>query len=222
MDIVFRIDNYICFQIFYYIYKWFSKTYCFIYFKSIGFNNNNFDLHIPNKHLTHHTDTFYTLLDLYFVDSERKLTSFSQSGYPFLSGHEIIFLAYNIRKPVRESRNIRYRDFKNLNSTSLASSLTHFLSLANIDYSNLNESILKLNDVIHHAFDECVPVRSLALKNPPTPWMTPRIKLEIAHKNKLRNFFKRFRTPYHKELYKTQLKIVNNMIQISKTHFYTS
>ena len=183
-----------------------------------------FSLYMPNVLPTHHTLHLnsHTLLDLCFVDSRKKLLDFHQSGYPFLSAHEIIFLTYDIRKPLHELRTVQYRDFKNLNCDTLMVSLQRYLSLSPMNYDDLNNSVANLNDIIHKAFDECVPIKTLVLKNPPAPWMTPQIKSEIDYKNKLRNYFKSFRTPYFHTLYKNQLKIVNEMIHDSKSEFYTN
>ena len=49
---------------------------------------------MPVTSATHHTLTSHTLLDLCMVDSLTNIADFSQSGYPFLPGHELLSLTY--------------------------------------------------------------------------------------------------------------------------------
>ena len=89
---------------------------------------------------------------------------------------------------------MQYRDFKNLNCDSLTSSLLNNLSLTSMNYDDLNPFVANLNDIILNSVNECVPVKIIILKNPPAPWITSQIKSEIDYKNKLRNYFRSFRT----------------------------
>ena len=59
-------------------------------------------------------------------------------------------------------------------------------------------------------------------RNPPTPWMTDRIKAEIQYRNKLRNYCnyaKNFKSDTYSALLRTQNNLVNSLISITKLSF---
>ena len=88
-----------------------------------------------------------------------------------------------------------------------------------VNHSTLDLAIFSLNKIIIKAFDVCVPIKTFTPKTPPAPWMTHAIKKEINYRNKLRNYFRTFRTPYFFALLNTQRKLVNSLVTRARAEF---
>ena len=173
---------------------------------------------------THHANTAYTLLDLIIADDLNKISNFSQSGTPFLSGHELLSFEFTCDcKSISNSKfSFTYRDFSNFTADNFLITLT---SLLDDNYPDVNDCDLRLNnlnDSLLHTFDVLAPLRTYNSKRPPAPWMTPNIKSEICQRERLRARYRRNNSVYNKQLFILQRNKVQKLIFDSRNAHYSS
>ena len=89
-----------------------------------------------------------------------------------MSGHEIIYITYDINFFECMYKTVHYCDFKNLNSDFLANTLREHKSLTPVNLTNLDDSLTVFNNSIQWADDECLPVKTLLFKNRVASWIT--------------------------------------------------
>ena len=111
--------------------------------------------HCPTHHTYYSTSNFeaHTLLDLFIVDSACNVLKFSQSGYPFISGHELITLEYAVAVPATIPRTLTSRNFRNLDIVKLRATLDRSIRESPVNFLTPDTAVASLNHCILCAFD---------------------------------------------------------------------
>ena len=123
-----------------------------------------FDLRMLNELPTHHTDQSHTLLDLCITNNNSNIYNFTQSGFPFLSGHEMISLDYQITTVIQKERVIKYRDFRNIDLVKLNNCGEIMKRRNYANDADIDTAVDSLNLTILSAINECAPLKTLSLK----------------------------------------------------------
>ena len=180
---------------------------------------NSHDLHLVPSNPTHHTPhtDSYTWLDLVIVDDLDKAVNFTQSGCPFLSGHELITFTYTCSCPPITQYSFTFRDFKDFNNDAFYETLTASFINCDTSHLDLNSYVSLINQAILQSLNTHAPFKTYRSKRPPAPWITTQIKVEIRLREQLRNRVRRNRTIANKQHYIAQRNKVQSMIQLSKS-----
>ena len=129
------------------------------------------DLYLVLSNPTHHTihTNSYTWLDLIIVDDLSKVSNFTQSGTPFLSGHELITFEYAcICRPVA-NYSFTFRNFKNFKNVDFLATLNALLIENTAGHANCNSYITRVNNLLRLSLDIHAPFKTYQSKRPPSP-----------------------------------------------------
>ena len=167
---------------------------------------------------THHTAKSHTWLDLVIVDNLGKMISFTQSGTPFLSGHELISLEYKFPTKPISNFTFTYRDFRSFNSVSYLDALQE--SLGDISFTgDISGIITSINIRLIQTLDRHAPQKSYCSKRPPAPWIDTEMKNHIAKRERLRNRLRRNPSPFNWRLFSRQRNLVQLLMSQKRTRY---
>lgn len=167
---------------------------------------------------THFTSTASTLLDLFFTDNHSRTMRYDQLSASVFSKHDLIFLSYDFNCKT-EQKTITYRDFKNIDYTSLET------DLANIQWNQIyylptadeQTSFLQCN--IQYLFNKYVLVKETKKCNN-KKWFSPEIKSLINERNIAYERWKKFKTSELHNIFKIIRRKVNTKIRNAKLLYY--
>lgn len=138
---------------------------------------------------THHTVSSDSLLDVFIIDHQSKLNSFSKSSEPFIAGHDLIQLLYSFDTNSYCPKVITRRSLNSFNDQSFLS------ALANLPHLSVNDNHNSGVDTDNHfssfslqlltEIDNFAPLKTFHAKKPYTPWITTDIRERIKIRTKL-------------------------------------
>lgn len=168
---------------------------------------------------THFTATNATLLDLFLVADNSKIVHYDQLAAPVFSKHDLIFLCYKF-KVARQVHTFTFRDYNNINMSSLQEDLTH----ANWDeiyyFPSVSEQVEYLNGLILPIFNKHVPLKIKNTNGRISPWFTTETKLLIERRDILYKQWKRYRTQELLHHYRLARRAVVFKIRHDKLNYY--
>ncbi|CAG5102916.1 Similar to Dgk: Diacylglycerol kinase 1 (Drosophila melanogaster) [Cotesia congregata] len=129
---------------------------------------------------TNHTAQANTWIDVCAVSQLSSLESWGQSGQPFLSSHDLIYicLKYEHPKPVRHR--IKCLSWKEADLAAAGEIVDQRIDELNADLDDSQQSVDQclhsLNMIIQDIVKNCVPVREFTAKHRPAPWITPELR----------------------------------------------
>jgi len=134
-------------------------------------------------------------LDLLFVPSKTHSNSYEVSGHNPLgrSDHKVILL--QPAKPNVVKRKIRIRKYSPKQIAIFGEKLSKVdwntcLSI----FEDVDEITSNYNDCLYSLFDQCFPLKTVTLSSKDQPWVTPKLKMLMAEKD--RAFHKKNKTAY--------------------------
>ena len=141
---------------------------------------------------------------------------------PALSDHLAVKFKIPITKQPFKRKMIKYRNFKSLDSQSLATSISESRICAGI-YANLPDMVNGYFDSLTAVIDQVAPTKTrLITIRPKAPWYT----IDIDNEKKCRRMYerkwRRTKDPTDRNNYLEKCKHVNQMIHESKSNFYSS
>lgn len=141
---------------------------------------------------THHTEHSHTLLDIFIIDSSDKVIDFQKSETPFINGHDLIELTYELVLPAIPTKKIERRCIKYFNDRDYLVTLgSLLLSPMELEVISQNGSeqvdtlISSLEDALITALDRHAPIKTFFVNKPPKLWLTDQLKSQIKEKNRL-------------------------------------
>ena len=144
---------------------------------------------------TYFTNTSSTLLDIFFVSCPPKIIKYDQVSAPQFSHHDCIFLSYDFQL-CRKMKTFQYRDYKNLDYTSLDSAVNN-INWASVRFmDSVEDQITFLNHYISLLFNQFVPRKACQTKKTDNkPWFNSAIAVHIRDRDTAYERWKCYRTP---------------------------
>ena len=141
---------------------------------------------------------------------------------PALSDHLAVKFKIPITKQPFKRKMIKYRNFKSLDSQSLATSISESRICADI-YANLPDVVNGYFDSLTAVIDQVAPIKTrLITIRPKAPWYTIDIDNEKKCCRRYERKWRRTKDPTDRNNYLEKCKHVNQMIHESKSNFYSS
>ncbi|XP_059221030.1 uncharacterized protein LOC131995848 [Stomoxys calcitrans] len=168
---------------------------------------------------THFTNHSSTLLDIFFVNCESKVLLYDQIAAPAFSKHDLIFLVYDYHINQQDEA-ITFRDFKKLNY-NLLNSLTDNVEWDSIyQLNSVDDQTAFLQHYISLIYSQCVPEKTITIKNQQPPWFNEQLRALIDERNIAYKRWKRYRTTQLHERFKCARRNVGKSINEAKTLFF--
>ncbi|XP_046626168.1 uncharacterized protein LOC124307962 [Neodiprion virginianus] len=143
---------------------------------------------------TNHSAQANTWIDVCAVGHLANLHAWGQSGQPFLSSHDLIYICLRYKHPKPARRIIKCLSWKEIDSdaaTELINRRKHELDGTNGTQQSLDQYLDKLNCLVQEIINQCVPVRKFVAKHRPTPWLTQELCEKCKERDKCYRRFKR-------------------------------
>lgn len=170
---------------------------------------------------THYTYSNSTLLDLFFVSNNIKVLLYDQISASCFSKHDLIFLCYNFDTPRTDKFDTySFNDFRNLNYNLLWESfyLIEWNSIYGME--SIDEQLEFLQNNVHNLQNLTLPIKTKIITSKSKPWFSETIKAAILRRDIAYSRWKRFKTSFLYDDYRSARRDVNNMIKYSKTCYY--
>ncbi|XP_068994256.1 uncharacterized protein [Neodiprion pinetum] len=151
-------------------------------------------LSIVPLQLTNHSAQASTWIDVCAVSHLAKLYAWGQSGQPFLSSHDLIYICLRYKHPKPARRIIKCLSWNEIDSdaaTELINRRKHELDGTNGTQQSLDQHLDKLNGLVQEIINQCVPVQEFVAKHCPTPWLTQELSEKRKERDKCYRRFKR-------------------------------
>lgn len=168
---------------------------------------------------THFSSSTNTLLDLFFVESSSKVLHYNQLSVPSFSKHDLIFVSYDFI-PTRKDQTFTYRNFNNIDYTSLGHDVSTILWNTVFFLPTVDEQIKFLNENIIYLYNKHVPIVTKNIKCNDRPWFTGEIKHLMEVRDSAYKLWKRYKTPDLKDILRQAKRNVVAKIKQSKSIFY--
>ena len=155
------------------------------------------------------TATSSTLIDNIFVKNVEKVSAHGNCAVPGVSDHNLIYIAYDVKKPKFEPYKVTTRNFKNFNLEEFlaAAETANFENIYNV--TNVNDKVTVLENTINDLLDIFAPYKTFTVtKENSTPWINDEIR-EVMN---LRDMYKyNFNKTKNKDFEKT-FKVLRNKV----------
>lgn len=174
---------------------------------------------------THHTSNSQSQLDVIITDSKAKIVGCYQSQAPFIAGHDLLAITYNIQTIKTSPRLITFRNFANCDCASLANSVTSFLQeidvgptdLAPLGTMPIDTLISRFYTGITAALDLHAPITTKQVTRPMAPWLTSEIRTKLKERDMLYKNSKRSGNPNLMSQYRLHRKQLKSVIRNAKS-----
>lgn len=140
---------------------------------------------------THHTASSDTWIDLFIVDNLTKIAAYFKSSSPFIAGHDLISVQYNLKGSLVTKHKCYRRNYSRVDETESndlarvdVQRLCEIFSSSkpNCDVDNI---LFKLTTSIISPLDNLAPLESMKVATHKFRWVTSEIKNMIQHRNSL-------------------------------------
>lgn len=179
---------------------------------------------------THHTLNSHTQIDVFITDSNKNIIDYYQSQAPFIAGHNLIVIRYNLDffRPV--ARTITYRNFRKCDNNALSSSITSAFranDLGSVETETTLEAqvdtfVSTFNSCIITALDTHAPLTTARVVKPMAPWLTNELKSKIRSRDSLYNRARRMRSHELMSQYRLLRKQIKTDIKDAKNAYLLS
>lgn len=164
---------------------------------------------------TRTTNTTSSIIDLILTNDSSVVTEKGVLCLHNISDHDLIYCKINIAVTV-QPRVIMYRDYKNLNMVNFNRHL-HSLPLFHIiEIENIDNKLHFLNKCLLDLYDTHIPLKSLVIKGPYTPWVTYNLKQMMKSRDKAHMKYLKNKTQDNWEYYKSLRNFTNRAVKREK------
>lgn len=180
---------------------------------------NENSLHLVPTGLSYHEQNIDKWHDVILIDDKNKLVSFEKSQAPFINGHDYIIAEYAINKFERKTKQVKFRDFKNCNFTSLENNIVHStqeLLQNTTEVIDVNLSLEKFKAKCRSALDLYAPFRTREIRTDPAPWLTTDLIKKRKERDKIYRQAKRLG---NSELRRKEMERYKNVRSLVKKEF---
>lgn len=180
---------------------------------------------LPTFHCTYAD----TNLDLLASNCPELILKYGQIPVPGLSGHDMIFAAFDIATPAYKPKLITYRDFKLFNADNFRNYVANQRWHDLVKLNSADEKVNLFEKLLLEVYDTHVPLKTVKSMHKPTPWMTNEIRLMIENRDKLYTNYAKYKK---KELFakaeevwnlfkKARNKVKQTIRNSKKRHLYS-
>lgn len=141
---------------------------------------------------TFHTATCDSWLDVIVTDTKDKVLVFAKSETPFINGHDLLELTYDLSTETSVQRTILRRNFRDFSSVDFCNtlrvgvfSIEEWLSKSDHNLDTLDDQLLSLSDIYKSSLNVHAPLRSLRVSRPAAPWMTVELRNRMRDRDRL-------------------------------------
>ena len=135
---------------------------------------------------TFHINDTHSELDLIMVSKPEQVAHHGQLAAPGFSHHDLIFVSYKVRTPKSKPKIVLLRSFARMDTEKLIDDARR-LDWAELEGAGTVDSKLGIfNSTLLKLYDKHAPVRKVRVKRPPAPWLSDRIRMLMARRDRLR------------------------------------
>lgn len=137
-------------------------------------------------------------LDAVLIDAAHKLPRVQSSGQSFISGHDYIFIEYEL-PGTKSAHCFQYRDFKSLKHHPFQCAIMEAVRCAGDALSDVgvDASVAVFNSHLSKTLDEHLPYKTYTALRPPKSYITDDLKTLMKDRDKMYTAFYRSRDPPH-------------------------
>ena len=167
------------------------------------------------------TEKSSTCIDLIFVKNPEKVIAHGACAVPGISDHHLIFMAYDIKKPVFKPIKVTARNFNgfDVEGFKAAAELANFENVYNV--VNLDDKVTIVENTINELLDNFAPYKTFTVtKKNSTPWLTDEIREVMNLRDMYKyNFNKTGNKDFEKKFKVLRNKVTGMMRQSQKKLF---
>ena len=167
---------------------------------------------------THKGPQHFSAIDLCIVDENDRVISFDK--VPFINNHSLTDVTLDIFVPKTPFAQIKYRNIDGITQDEFTLRLLAYdwsFAFKSSDVDLIWDNTAKY---ITSVLDTLAPYKEFTLNNKSLPWLTPELKIELKHLNKLYRKYYRNRREESYNAYKIY-KDLNEKIMDEKIKFYS-
>jgi hypothetical protein len=167
------------------------------------------------------TETSSTLIDLMLVKNPDKVICHGNCAVPGVSDHNLIFMAYNIKRPKFEPVKVTTRSFKDFNMEDFlaAAEVAPFENVFTV--SNVNDKVAILERTINDLLDTFAPYKTFTItKEKSTPWITPEIRKNMDLRDMYKYNFNQTKNKDFEKKFKVLKNKVTGMMRQSQKKWF--
>jgi exonuclease III len=141
-------------------------------FKVLDYNLSCLNLtHMPFNYSRLNTKTNHsTLIDHIFISKSLSVNNLGTSAVSF-SDHDLLCFSLDIPKVKAAPEFHSFRNYSNIKNDELSSELNQINWYYILDCPDLDERVMRLNEILCHLQDKYAPVKTVKISDPNTPWL---------------------------------------------------
>ncbi|XP_071637527.1 uncharacterized protein [Temnothorax longispinosus] len=153
-------------------------------------------MNIVNTGATYHTATADSWLDVLAVDDSDKILKLTKSDSPFIAGHDLIEVRLSLGIEFDSKRSIKRRNFRDIDADKFRDCLRSIMNsprylervqaITDADGGHCVDGLCSaLSDATTEALDVHAPAHVIAVRRPPTRWLSDDLKTRLNTQNKM-------------------------------------
>ena len=176
------------------------------------------------QHITTPTHKRGHTLDLLISRAEENLVHDIKVLPDIYSDHRVITSTLNYSKPPITDVLVTYRAVKNIDYNKLQSDIAElFPNPDAFDGLRLETLVTTYHESLSSTYDKYAPIITRSIKyRPHAPWFTNELRNEKREKRRLERRFRKSGLTVHKLMFEAKCADYNNLLEQSKTKYYTS
>ncbi|CAG4951497.1 unnamed protein product [Colias eurytheme] len=158
-----------------------------------------------------------------FVSAPNLVPKHGQFPAVSFSYHDLIFLSYNIQLPRAKKVTVLRRNFGGVDKERLCDDARNINWMPVLNAESIDDKVQNFSLLITQLYDRHAPLRPVKLKQAPSPWLTPEIRLLIKKKNRAKAKLRSCKSDDKREKYKKIRNHCNTMCRdAQRRHIHES
>lgn len=168
---------------------------------------------------THFGNFEPTALDLFVANNLSKVLYRSQFSVPGISDHDFIFMSFDVGLRNNSPVSFTFKDFSQINLDDLLFSASNLPWDQVYRLNDVDHKLQMINQLLLHLFNEAVPIKTVRIKYPNTPWLTRIVEEAFLLRDIAYATYKRNITPANHEKFRSLRNRANHLVRQSKLNF---
>ena len=174
------------------------------------------------QHVRGHTHKKGHTLDLLIARADDDLFTSIEVRDPMLSDHLAVHCKLRLQKPPLERASIQYRKIRSIDIDSFNDDRKKSTLLSR-SHNDLPSLLDEYENTLLKILDKYAPMkRRMITLRPSAPWYMDEIREEKKKRRRLERRWRSSRLCIDRQLYADQCKLVNNMLKLAKSSYYSS
>ena len=138
-----------------------------------------------------------------------------------VSDHSLITFKLDFPKPMVYEKTIKFRNYSNINLSSVYRDIEHCLQSVNTDILSSDELTSLYNDSVKSVFDHhCPEIEKKIVVRDGAPWYTPQVKLARRERRKAERLWRKNKNDQTWSAYRQARGVTVNAIKDAKVSYY--